>query len=598
MEMEETQVKFAKDYAEQATMQSFLNCYLRETSHFTEIEKPEALRDLSAQKFISCLLENQGIELILPVSYWSFTGRHIFQFPLVYRIENGAFNPLDYLTLTTLIVKELLIDQNRLDAEDELIMRIILSCQNMKSYIEERYKDKKRLSDETFDYIEAEQSLLLGHLLHPTPKSKQGLSIEEDRLYSPELNGEFQLHYFSVHPSIILEDSSLSLSASELMREELQADESVNQEWLNQFEKGVLIPVHPLQVSVLLKNKHVVHYIQKGKLDYLGPVGKMYTATSSFRTLYSHQSKYMLKFSVPVKITNSLRVNQQKELDRGVEVSRLLKTTLGKELKRNHPKFDIIRDPAYLNVAIPDLEPGFAVVIRENPFYDNSENTSLVAALCQDHAYGGNARLHSIITSIARREGRAIEKVSLEWFDRYLSLSLDPMLWLYRNYGIALEAHQQNSVIKLSEGYPLSFYYRDNQGYYFSESMADKLSNLLPDLNEKSDTICADEVANERFHYYFFFNHLFGLINAFGVNGLIKEQHLIDLLRERLLRYEAKHPSSLVKSLLEEPVLPCKANLLTRFYDMDELVGSLETQSVYTMVNNPIAQEVAVENGS
>ncbi|WP_240904155.1 IucA/IucC family protein [Bacillus sp. N1-1] len=579
-------------------MQSFLNCYLRETSHFTEIEKPEALRDLSAQKFISCLLENQGIELILPVSYWSLTGRHIFQFPLIYRIGNGAFYPLDYLTLTTLIVKELLIDQNRYDAEDELIMRIILSCQNMKSYIEERYKDKKRLSDETFDYIEAEQSLLLGHLLHPTPKSKQGLSIEEDRLYSPELNGEFQLHYFSVHPSIILEDSSLSLSASELMREELQADESVNQEWLNQFEKWVLIPVHPLQVKVLLKNKHVVHYIQKGKLDYLGPVGKMYTATSSFRTLYSHQSKYMLKFSVPVKITNSLRVNQQKELDRGVEVSRLLKTTLGKELKRNHPKFDIIRDPAYLNVAIPDLEPGFAVVIRENPFYENSENTSLVAALCQDHAYGGNARLHSIITSIARREGRAIEKVSLEWFDRYLSLSLDPMLWLYRNYGIALEAHQQNSVIKLSEGYPLSFYYRDNQGYYFSESMADKLSNLLPDLNEKSDTICADEVANERFRYYFFFNHLFGLINAFGVNGLIKEQHLIDLLRERLLRYEAKHPSSLVKSLLEEPVLPCKANLLTRFYDMDELVGSLETQSVYTMVNNPIAQEVAVENGS
>ncbi|MFP3339946.1 hypothetical protein R0J91_18355, partial [Micrococcus sp. SIMBA_131] len=60
--------------------------------------------------------------------------------------------------------------------------------------------------------------------------------------------------------------------------------------------------------------------------------------------------------------------------------------------------------------------------------------------------------------------------------------------------------------------------------------------------------------------------------------------------------YEVSSP--LVKSLLEESVLPCKANLLTRFYDMDELVGSLETQSVYTMVNNPIAQEVAVKNGS
>ena len=33
----------------------------------------------------------------------------------------------------------------------------------------------------------------------------------------------------------------------------------------------------------------------------------------------------MLKFSVPVKITNSLRINKQKELDRGVEMSRILK---------------------------------------------------------------------------------------------------------------------------------------------------------------------------------------------------------------------------------------------------------------------------------
>lgn len=595
--MEGTHVISAKKIAEQATMQSFLNCYLRETGNYSEIPKPEDLSTTLSQKFISCLLENQGIEMIFPVSYWSLTERHIFQFPLYYRSLNGTFHTLDYVTLTTLIVKKLLIDQNRTDAEDELVLRVMLSCQSMTTYIGKRFEDRGKLTDEDFDYIEAEQSLLFGHLMHPTPKSKQGLTHEEDELFSPELKGEFQLHYFSVHPSLINEDSSLQLQASELIKEELKSGE-VDPEWLHQFKERVLVPMHPLQVNSLLKKEEVLEHIQKGSLDYLGPVGRMYTATSSFRTVYSSLSRFMFKFSVPVKITNSLRLNQQKELDRGVEVSRLLQTQLGEKLANNHPNFKIIQDPAYLNINITNLESGFAVMFRENPFYENSDNTSLIAALCQDHAYSGKSRIYSVITAIARREGRAIEEVSVEWFDRYLDISLDPMLWLHQHYGIALEAHQQNAVVKLKEGYPSTFYYRDNQGYYFSESKSEELAQLLPNLNEKSDTICSDDVANERFRYYFFFNNLFGLINAFGVNGLIEEKHLMDLLRERLSHYLAIQSSPLIKSLLEDPVLPCKANLLTRLYDMDELIGSMATQSVYTMVRNPIAQEVTVRHGN
>ncbi|MGQ0417266.1 IucA/IucC family protein, partial [Bacillus sp. HC-TM] len=36
-------------------------------------------------------------------------------------------------------------------------------------------------------------------------------------------------------------------------------------------------------------------------------------ATSSLRTLYHPNSKYMLKFSFPVKVTNSMRINKLKE---------------------------------------------------------------------------------------------------------------------------------------------------------------------------------------------------------------------------------------------------------------------------------------------
>ncbi|GAA3331873.1 hypothetical protein GCM10020331_090140 [Ectobacillus funiculus] len=46
--------------------------------------------------------------------------------------------------------------------------------------------------------------------------------------------------------------------------------------------------------------------------------------------------------------------------------------------------------------------------------------------------------------------------------------------------------------------------------------------------------------------------------------------------------------TNLLESLLNEQELPCKANLLTRVHNMDELVGSLASQSVYVHVPNPI----------
>ncbi|MDI5788720.1 ferric iron reductase [Bacillus licheniformis] len=53
-------------------------------------------------------------------------------------------------------------------------------------------------------------------------------------------------------------------------------------------------------------------------------------------------------------------------------------------------------------------------------------------------------------------------------------------------------------------------------------------------MSERSETICSDSVAVERLRYYFFFNHLFGLVNGFGCEGLIGEETLLSMIRERL----------------------------------------------------------------
>ena len=47
-----------------------------------------------------------------------------------------------------------------------------------------------------------------------------------------------------------------------------------------------------------------------------------------------------------------------------------------------------------------------------------------------------------------------------------------------------------------------------------------------------------------------------------------------------------------VAELLDAKTLRCKANLRTRLGGMDELVGPLETQSVYVDIANPFAEGV------
>ena len=52
---------------------------------------------------------------------------------------------------------------------------------------------------------QAEQSLLLGHPFHPTPKSAEGISDDDLERFAPELGASFRLHYWAVAPELLVE---------------------------------------------------------------------------------------------------------------------------------------------------------------------------------------------------------------------------------------------------------------------------------------------------------------------------------------------------------------------------------------------------------
>ncbi|MBT2759087.1 IucA/IucC family siderophore biosynthesis protein [Mesobacillus foraminis] len=581
------------------TVQNLINCYVKETGNGDwkdASEVPIPFKAEEPKQILVTSFKHQNVTLYVPVRYKSVTERHLFSPFTYYQYKNEEVKPLDYITLIGFIQKEFSYNSGNLIQTDELMLRTILSFQNIKRIIAERYTGIAECYQIDKTFLQSEQSLLIGHQLHPTPKSRQGIDEDEEAIFAPEHKGAFQLHYFRAANKIVEEGSALHQDTSMLIKEEIKKDLIVPETFKEKYcqEDGFsLIPVHPLQARKLLGREDVCQQIQLGNLSYLGPQGRKFFPTSSVRTVYHPEATFMYKFSIPVKITNSLRVNKRKELERGVEVSRLLHSGLSDKLAALYPNFRMIQDPAYITVNLGAEESGFETVVRENPFQEGTDaRTTLLAALCQDPVGGEYSQLRNVLSKISGQEGISLAEASVRWFAAYLKVSLHPMYWLYATYGIALEAHQQNSIISLNQqGYPNIFYYRDNQGYYFMESKAAALKELVPDINEKSDTICIDSIAEERFRYYVFFNHLLGLINAFGANSLIDEETLLARLKEELksLKKEFGDPTNLLNSLLYEKVLPCKANLLTRVHDMDELAGSLETQSVYVPVKNPLA---------
>lgn len=494
----------------------------------------------------------------------------------------------------------------------ELVGRVADSVRRTAEFLADR-RSRPQPPPGTGAFLDAEQSLLLGHPLHPTPKSREGLSDAEARVYSPELRGAFPLHWLAVDRSVLACESAWTEDGSTVPAEELAA-RIAGEKVAGRAPAGTVpLPLHPWQARELWHRPEAVRLLTTGLLHDLGPGGDPWHPTSSVRTVVRPDGPAMLKLSLGVRITNSRRENLRKELLRGVEVHRLLHSGLGARWSAAHPGFDIVRDPAWLGVDGPDGTPvpGLDTVVRQNPFTVEDDAVCLAGLVSPRPQPDGpspgpggtpwqrgglRSRLAGIVEGIAASTGRSVQAVSTEWFLRYLDTVVRPVLWLDAHAGIALEAHQQNTLVLLDDtGWPIGGRYRDNQGYYFRASRRSELEARLPGrvLGVASDSFVEDAVTDERFAYYLGINNILGLVGAFGAQQLADERLLLAALR-RFLGAAARPTdgepvSPLPALLLDSPTLRCKANLLTRLQGLDELVGPVDTQSVYVTLSNPLA---------
>ncbi|MFG1808328.1 IucA/IucC family protein [Streptomyces sp. NPDC049040] len=563
--------------ADAAATDNLLRCWVRERG----LPRP-------ADAVLRIALPASGLEARAAVRHWSPTGHHRFG-----PARPTAGGP----ALTAVELSALLAREGGGEAAEaaDLVARVADSVRRTAAFVTER-RTRPGPADAELPFLDSEQSLIFGHPMHPAPKSREGLSENENAAYSPETRGSFPLHWLAVDAGLLATDSAWTEGGRPIDAVDLIG--SLAGHGPTRPDGTALLPLHPWQARDIHHRPGVRALFEAGLLHDLGPHGEAWHPTSSVRTVYRADAPAMLKLSLGIRITNSRRENLRKELLRGTEVHRLLRSGLAAEWHASHPGFDIVRDPAWLAVDTEDGDPvaGLDVVIRHSPF-GAGDRAHCIAGLASPRPWPADgsaplmrSRLAVLVARLAERTGRSGPAVATEWFLRYLDAVVRPLLWLDGEAGIALEAHQQNTLVLLDEdGWPCGGRYRDNQGYYYRASHRADLERRLPGIGVASDTFVADEIADERFAYYVGINNVLGLIGALGSQQLADERVLLAAFRRLLTREAQVGSSSLPGLLLHSAQLRCKANLLTRLHGMDELVGPVDSQSVYITMPNPLA---------
>ncbi len=583
-----------KELANRLAMQHLVNAYSQETGKASLFEKYQQnstqLAFSQGLTLLSLPLSLIQAQLFVPLSYVSRVGRHrIAALPQIF--QKGQKLNFSAVAMVSLLLEELVQQsEGHVDAAS-LVERWIQSRDALQQFLNIRAEDFDALVQVEQGFIASEQALILGHSMHPAPKSRTGFVHEDWQKYSPEACGQTQLHYWLVAPEYIAEGTALEQVFSIQLKQEIKWHLSESElETLAAYAHYKLLPLHPWQARYLQSKVWFKSLKAKLKIIDLGEKAWIFSPTTSVRTLASFNAPWMLKPSLSVMITNSIRVNLAKECHRGEMTHRLWHSELGQSILKQCPTLKAVNDPAWIALQLDgEIIDETICIVRDQPFTPEQQVTC-IASLCQDHPVEERNRFNALFDQIASQQ-KLNDKAQIahDWFKTFLNISLSPLMYVYHRYGMAFESHQQNVLVELKDGWPQWLWLRDNQGFYYIEELADEILQQFPELNDKAHAVGSKAFVDERFSYYFFGNTLFGIINAIGATGFVSEQDLLSVLQQHLFDLLKQYPeSSLIQSLLYQPTLPYKGNLLTRLYELDELIAPVENQSVYIQLANPL----------
>ncbi|WP_159885895.1 IucA/IucC family protein [Paenibacillus puerhi] len=575
--------------AEQAALRFLLNGYLRETGQF---DPRVNRRDGSRDQAFAAALPRTGKVILGRFSYFSLAGQHAYREAFHVRdmsAEDGAI-PLGTDRLIDMLLTEVSCLGPRADRQArkrEMLEQIACSIRRTSLYLEFASCRESR-QEAALSYIGSEQSLRYGHTFHPTPKSSEGFTEEELAQYAPELGASFRLQYVAVSQELVEEQW---IDPYEPLPETVR--EAVRR--LGPLAQGyTAIPVHPWQWTYVQGNRHVQRLLEQGKLVDLGRMGAVVYPTSSVRTVWDPEEGMFYKLPLHVRITHFIRENTPEQVRRTMDAAVIVKR-LSEEADELEAKegLRILPELGYRTIRLNDvpwsereqLMASFAVIYRQGkPLTGQGGDPCYALASLLEEAPGSTEPL--LFTAIRQSAGGSLPDWDM-WLSRYIDLTALPLLRLFAHSGISLEAHLQNSLLRLERGLPSRFYVRDLEGISVSAEHADRHGWTKELVSADSPVLYPAAEAWLRLQYYYVVNHLGTLVPTICRCAGREEAAYWQIVRNRLEQHRSEAQRgeplhALLTDLLGRQTLPAKANFISRFQQRGETPD-------YVDIPNPIS---------
>ncbi|WP_232436892.1 IucA/IucC family protein [Paenibacillus senegalimassiliensis] len=531
------------------TCKLLLNCYIRELAQ----EKRTQIRLKPQVSDYAIAFPASGVTVFGQLAYYSAMGEHEYNCMNWFNVQ-GEGGGVEFSALARWIMTEL--EQTRLSTADTPLSaalqaafmdKINNSCRNLALYIE------RSAEYVVYDYCSSEQALIYGHPFHPFPKHVSGFTGEDVQRYSPELRTSFQLAYFAVSKEVYREEwvaEELKIELPESMTFELRRQLRENQ------HQYTLLPAHPWQYEHVLALPKVDAYVRSRKLIPLGVFGPAAYPTTSVRTVYIPEMNCNLKLPLNLQITNMIRTNSDEQMRRTMDASRYLlqQGGFGPDAPAHIAYETGVTTCAFNDEAITRL---FTVAYR--PIAFDQSCTFVMASLVEAPLSAAPSRLMDMIN-----KGNISPEV---WFEKYLEVSLLPLVRLAWTKGIHFEAHLQNTLLTIRNGLPESFIVRDLEGVSVEQRLepSEEQETAPP-----SPLFYSREQAWSRTSYYLFVNHLGSLIHAMARDAKVPEEQYWYMVRQALRREQARGDNGFAKYLLTVENFPAKRNMLSCLMDSGE----------------------------
>ncbi|ARB86467.1 MULTISPECIES: IucA/IucC family protein [Yersinia] len=544
--------------------QCFLNALMRETQDWQIL--PTANNQPYPQLHIP-LSSSQAIRIAL--RHISPTQHHHYLFPAyLYQQDDGAGAALSMEQLVTLLLDKPAVKGG---LSDEVVtrfrQRVLESHDNTQQAINIRL-DWPSLRDKPLNFAQAEQGLLVGHAFHPAPKSHEPFNEKEAHRYLPDFAARFPLRWFAVDKRFLCGES-LTLT----LQQRLQrfASESAPQLLAHFTDDVWLLPMHPWQADHLLSQEWCQQLVQLNALQDLGEAGERWLPTSSSRSLYSPSNRDMIKFSLSVRLTNSVRTLSVKEAKRGIRLARLAQTSRWQTLQARYPTFRVMQEDGWAGLCSADgtVQEESLMVLRDNLLFDQPDaQTNVLVTLTQAAPDGGDSLLVAAVRRLAARLNLPLRQATHCWLDAYCQQVLLPLFSTEADYGLVLLAHQQNILVEMQQDLPIGMLYRDCQGSGFTHGATPWLEEIGEAGAENRFT---EQQLLRYFPYYLLVNSSLAVTAALAAAGFDNEENLMIRVRDALhnLRTTAKNTLCL-DYVLDNTHWNCKGNFFCYLHDHNE----------------------------